>query len=133
MPDEYKTKHAMRAGTNLKTSDRKWVMKTWGSQAIHNDLISRRYIFDGLVMTMAAAGQINRQYFDDVDARTMLFYATVGLFCHIGNEEDLTGNPSLLPTSVIRVLGNGALEECLKYYAIEQKRGELEPWLKTAM
>jgi len=56
MPDEYKTKHAMRAGTNLKTSDRKWVMKTWGSQAIHNDLISRRYIFDGLVMTMAAAG-----------------------------------------------------------------------------
>lgn len=128
MPEEYHTKHAMRSNTNLKTTDKRWLYKTWGAQAFHSDLLSRRYIFDQTVITMAACGQIDKVYFYNEQARTYLFFATIGLACHIGNEEDLTQNPSLIPTSTIRILGNGAVIECLKYYNLLQARGEMEPW-----
>lgn len=128
MPEEFQTKHAMRAGTNLHTSDRRWLMKTWGSMIFHCDLMSRRYLIDMLLLTMAKAGQIDYEYYTDENLRLILFYMSVGLTCHIGNEEDLTGNPSLMPTGIIRLLGNGAVQAMLEYWAIEQKRGEISKW-----
>lgn len=120
--------HSMRANTNLFTSDKKWLMKTWGNRAYHEDLKARRRIFDGLVLTMAKAGQILPKYFYDSDARTLLFYSCCSVWCHIGNEEDLTQNSFLIPTSILKLLGNGAVDELLKYCRISKQRGDFDPW-----
>ena len=126
LSDDFKYKHAMRAGTNLKTSDKKWLHKTWGSQSFHNDIMSRRYIFDQLALTMAIAGQIDYKYAQDADARLLLFYCMTSCTCHIGAEEDYTQNPSLLPTSYFKLLGNGAIDELINYFKVEIARGEVK-------
>lgn len=125
LSDEYKYKHAMRSGTNMKTSDKKWLHKTWGSQSFHNDIMSRRYIFDQLAITMAIAGQIDKKYLYDDQARLLLFYCMTGSTCHIGAEEDYTQNPSLLPTSYFKLLGNGAIEALINYVKVELARKEI--------
>lgn len=126
--DEIKYKHAMRAGTNLNVSDAKWLRRTWGSQMFHNDIMSRRYLFDQLAITMALAGQIQEKYATDPDARTLLFYCLGGVMCHIGAEEDYTQNPHLMPASYFRFFGNGAIEEMIHYYNVEIARKEIRPW-----
>lgn len=132
LSDELRNKHAMRAGTNLNVSDLKWLKRTWGSQLFHNDLMSRRYMVDQLLITMALAGQIQPKYVYDAEARTFLFSCLGGIMCHIGAEEDYTQNPCLMPASYFRFFGNGALEELVNYYNIEIARGELPAW-KIAM
>ena len=132
LADELKYKHAMRAGTNLDVDDKKWLKRTWGSQLFHNDLLSRRYLFDQLAITMALAGQIQEKYATDPEARLLLFSCLGGIMCHIGAEEDYTQNPHLMPASYFRFFGNGAIEELINYYNVEIARGELPPW-KIAM
>ena len=125
-----KTKHAMQSGTNLKTPDKQWLRRTWGSEAFHYDLLSRRYMMDIVTIPMALAGQIDPKYGveNNNDARTTLFYACCGIYCHIGIEEDYTQNPSLMPTSYMRLWGNGAIDELIYYFNTEIARGEIRPW-----
>lgn len=128
LSDELKFKHAMRAGTNINVSDKTWLKRTWGSQLFHHDLMSRRYLFDQLAITMALSGQIMEKYAYDDEARTFLFCCLGGVMCHIGAEEDYTQNPHLLPASYFRFFGNGAVEEMIRYYNIEIARKEIRPW-----
>lgn len=128
LSDEMKHKHAMRSGSNLGVSDKQWLKRTWGFQAFHNDIMSRKYIFDQMAITMALAGQIDKKYAEDADARLLLFYSFIGVMCHIGAEEDYTQNPSLMPASYYRYLGNGAVDEMINYMNIEMKRKEIKPW-----
>lgn len=52
----------------------------------------------------------------------------MGMMCHIGNEEDYTQIPSIIPTSILKLIGNGALDNLLDYYIILQQRGEINQW-----
>lgn len=130
LSDRDKTKHAMQSGTNLKTTDKQWVRRTWGAEAFHHDLISRRFMQDITVVPMALAGQILPKYGAENggDDRTILFMACCGIYCHIGIEEDYTQNPSIVPTSYIRLWGNGGIDALIEYYNIEIARGEIQPW-----
>mgnify|MGYP007128543954 CR=1 FL=1 len=80
------------------------------------------------MITLAAVGQIEPIYMHDEDAQKMLYFSLIGLMCHIGAEEDYTQNVYLLPFSYYRYLGNGALEELIKYYKLEVLRGNMRPW-----
>lgn len=125
---EYQTSSPMRANTNLFTGDKRWLMKMWGSTAFHNDVWAKRLIFDCQATAMAAAGQIDKKYFDNAHARTLLFYTCCGIWCHIGNEEDHTKSPFLFPTGILRLFGNGAIESMIKYTTISKQRGDFNPW-----
>lgn len=126
--DSIRNKHAMRSNTNINTSDKKWIKKTWGSQAYHSNIQARRYIFDGLVLIMAKSGQINSKYADSVEERTLLFMLVTGLACHIGCEEDYTKNPFLMPTSYLRLLGNGGADAIINYVTTEIGKGVIPKW-----
>lgn len=127
--DESKiTKHAMRSNTNINTSDKKWLKKTWGSSSFHDDLLSRRAFLDQLAIPMALCGQIDKKYAYSEEDRTLMFFLIASLYCHIGVEEDYTQNPNIIPTTYLKLLGNGAIEELFKYYSLEIKRGEMPGW-----
>lgn len=127
-----KYKHTTRLNTNLFSDDKTWMKQTWANQLYHDDLLSRRYMFDQLRYTMALAGQIDKKYLYDSDAATLLFYSMMGFLCHVGIEEDLTQCQSLLPTSYFKLIGNGALDAMIEYYKTEMARGEMPQW-KTVM
>lgn len=133
LDEEHRTKHAMQSGSNINTSDKVWMKRTWGSTAFHEDLMSRKYFFDQMAVTMACAGQIDEKYAYNEDERLMMFMMVCGLYCHIGVEEDYTSNPSIVPCSYLRLLGNGAQDAMLHYYRILVSRKEIIPWPNTVM
>lgn len=126
------TKAAMTANTNINSTDKKWLRKTWGSFAYHADLMSRYYMLNIMVCTLAAAGQIDKKYLHDEQLRIVLFYMLTHLICQIGIEEDLTSSPNLINTGLVRLFCNGAVEEIIHYAKLEQKRGNMKAW-KFAM
>lgn len=128
MDEKIQNKHSMKAGSNLHLTDKQWIKSIWGSQALHNDIMSRRYIFDELALLMAKAGQIDEKYAYSADDRTLLFFVMTSIYCHVGNEEEFTGNQSLPPASLFRIFGNGAIDEMIKYMNTEIHRGEIKPW-----
>lgn len=97
-------------------------------QAVHDNIVARYGIFNQMKLLMAKAGQIDKKYLEDENASLLLFYAMNGFLCHVGIEEDLTKNQFLLPTGYFRLMGNGALDEMMKYWRIIQDRGEIRKW-----
>ena len=133
MPEEHQTKHSMQSNTTVgNVPDKKWVRRTWGSFAFHDNIVSRWHFAQAQMITLAECGQIDAKYKYDEDAQKMVFFAIIGLTCHIGAEEDYTQNPFLMPYSYYRYLGNGALDEMINYYKLEVLRGNTNPW-KIAM
>lgn len=126
--DPYQIKHAMQSNTNFNINDKTWLKRTYGSFAFHDNLLSRWYIQQGEIITLAACGQIQEKYLHNEDEQKLLFMSLIGLSCHIGAEEDYTQNPFLFPYSYFRYLGNGAVDELLNYYKLEILRGEVQPW-----
>lgn len=63
----------------------------------------------------------------------MMFMMVCGLYCHIGVEEDYTSNPSIVPCSYLRLLGNGAQDAMLHYYRVLVSRKEIIPWPNTVI
>lgn len=129
MPIEYQTKASMQSNTTMgNMPDKKWLKHTWGSFSFHDNIKARFLFAQAQMITLAAAGQIEPIYMHDEDAQKMLYFSLIGLMCHIGAEEDYTQNVYLLPFSYYRYLGNGALEELIKYYKLEVLRGNMRPW-----
>lgn len=133
LDDKMKTKHAMQSGCNMNTNDKVWMKRTYGAMSFHADLMSRKYFFDQMATTMACAGQIDQKYAYNEDDRLLMFMMTCGLYCHIGVEEDYTTNPSIVPCSYLRLLGNGAMEEMIRYYRILVNRGAMQAWPNIVM
>ena len=133
MSEAEKTKHAMRANSNLNTSPKTWIKKLWGSTSFHNDMKARWRIFEGEIFTMAAAGQIDQKYLTDEQARLLLFYVCCSICCHVGNEEDFTQNLFLTPTSIIKAFGNGAIDAMVKYLTLGEKRGDFKLWKTVSL
>lgn len=132
LDDEKINKHSMRSNTNINCSDKQWLKRTWGSNAFHFDLVSRRAFLDQLALPMALSGQIDKKYAYSEEDRTLMFWLICALYCHIGAEEDYTQNPSIIPATYLRLLGNGAIDALFKYYRIEAARGGMPTW-NTAM
>ena len=40
----------------------------------------------------------------------------------------IQNNTILIPTSILKLLGNGAVDELLKYCRISKQRGDFDPW-----
>ena len=133
LSDEFRSKHSMQSNTTVGgMNDKTWLKHTWGSFSFHDNILSRWEIERGQMFTLAQCGQILPKYARDEDEQKMLFFALIGLTCHIGCEEDYTQNPFLKPYSYYRYLGNGALDELIEYYKLEVLRGNMRPW-KIAM
>lgn len=98
-----------------------WDKKLYANQAFHTNWQARRLMADAIILMAARNNEIDKKYLYDTDARTLLFYSTLGLICHIGIEEDITNNCFIFPLSYVRLLGNGALDELLNYY-FERKK-----------
>lgn len=129
MNDSIKHKSSMRSNTNLEDkNDKTWLRKTWGFNGFHEDFVSRVHMADSLFLTMAKAGQIQSNYGESAEDRLLAYYMISGLMCHIGVEEDYTQNSSILPTTYLRLLCNGAIEKMITYYNVEVSRGEITPW-----
>lgn len=129
MPESYWHKHAMQSNTTFDCkTDKDWLKRTWGSFSFHDNITARWEIERGQMITLAACGQIDSKYLNNEDEQKLLFYALIGLTCHIGAEEDYTQNPYLKPYSYYRYLGNGAVNALLDYYKLEVLRGNIRPW-----
>lgn len=122
--DEDKYKGAMIANSTIDhPKGATWLKRTYAMSVYHNDIASRKAFFDSVVLMMAKSGQIDKKYLDDAEARLILFYMITGINCHIGTEEDHTGNPFVPCASYLRLLGNGAKEALEYFYTIEKERG----------
>lgn len=127
--ESHRDKSVMRANSNLiNTSDKQWLKKTWGSSAIHSNILSRKYFCDQILIPLALCGQVDYKYAENDDDRILIYMSLCSLLCHVGAEEDLTKNALLVPTSYLKLLGNGALDEYIKYVNLEIKRGEFPEW-----
>ena len=133
MGEEAMRSSAMQSNTNVNTPDKKYIKKIWALQAFHSQIVSRMYMADAILIPMAHARQIDAKYATDAEARKFLYMCMCGVMCHVGVEEDHTGNPFIIPSSYAKLFGNGAAEEMLKYYLFEQQRGNAEPWQNSAM
>lgn len=129
LTDEHKYKIPMISNSTIDDpTDQKWLKRTWATQAFHRNFLSRFQFANLIIIPMAAAGQIDNKYFRDENARLLLFAATISLYCHVGAEEDYTSNIFIPPTSYFRLLGNGALEELMRYHKYEENRGVENVW-----
>lgn len=121
-------KGAMISNTNYKTTDKKWLKRTYGSRSYHEAIVGRAGFARAQIMTLASLGQIDKKYLYDEDAQKLLYYASLGLMCHIGVEEDYSQSPFIPALSYWRYLGNGALDALIEYYKLEVARGNMKVW-----
>lgn len=96
--------------------------KLYANLSFHHSIGARRNFADATILMAAKAGEIDRKYLYSMDDRTALFYASFGMLCHIGIDEDIAGNTFIFPLSYIRLLGNGAVEALIDYYRFEERR-----------
>lgn len=113
---------------DLKDGWKDWVKRTYSQMAFHEDILSRWQMCEPLILLMAKAGQIDEKYLHDKEARLLLFIFTTSISCHIGIEEDLTHNVFAVPTSYLKLFGNGAMDAYIKYITVERDRGYIRSW-----
>lgn len=82
--------------------------------AYHNFDNSRRNFFNIIVKQLAAAGQIEKEYLHNEELVTLMYRAWGGLTCHYGCLAE-THNIWIPMTSQIKFIGNGAVQESVKY------------------
>jgi sulfatase maturation enzyme AslB (radical SAM superfamily) len=81
----------------------------YANSSHHYFIQNRVTIYSALVKTMAAAGQINDIYYDDIMARFVSEFMATAYNCNI--EYNLTlGSMSLIPAGLLRLTCNGAFE-----------------------
>ena len=87
-----------------------------------NNSKSRKAFFDIIVMALARYGQIEKDYLVNSEKRSVLFYIIGEFLCHYGRSEE-TKDLFIESTDYIKLFGNGALEELIKYGV---KTGEIK-------
>lgn len=110
--------------SSMYTNENGWLKRWYANEAFHYNFQARRLMAEPVLLFAAKTGLIDKKYLYDYDARTILFYMCIGLMCHVGIEEDLTGSTFVFPLSYACLLGNGAMELLLKYY----KESEGKMW-----
>lgn len=94
------------------------------NNAYHDFPEARRAFFDLLIPPMVQAGQVDARALTDSYYRHLLFICCTDVYCHIGSADDLTGDIFAFAPSYIRLMGNGALDEFIRYY-MEKTRSEV--------
>lgn len=134
LSDEQKYKIPMTSNSTIDNpTDQKWLKRTWATQSFHENFLSRFQFANTIILALAAAGQIDKKYLTDENARLLLFSVTIGLYCHVGAEEDYTSNIFIPPVSYFRLFGNGAVEELMRYHKYEENRGVERPWPNSVL
>lgn len=126
LDDSLKYKGSMKSNSTIDNpSGKKWVKRNYANWVFHEDIVARKNFMDSIMFMMAESEQIDKLYLENPDARLVLFYMICGIYCHIGAEEDYTGNPFVPPASYFRLLGNGAQLALENYYRSERNKGVL--------
>lgn len=97
------------------------IKNLWGEYSFHANYQTRFHMFSLLIPALVNTNQILQKYADNIDERKMLWFAMTPFTCHLTNE-DLTGNPAVLPLGQLRLWGNGVIDELIKYYYWENNR-----------
>ena len=82
--------------------------------AYHDYDNSRKNFFNIIVKQLAAAGQIDKEYLENNQLVDLMYYAWGGLCCQYGCLPE-THSIWIPMTSQIKFIGNGAIQECIKY------------------
>ena len=114
LPDEHP--FILDNHSSIYTDENGWVKILYANEAFHYNGLARRLMAEPVILFAAQAGLIDKKYLYDVHARTILYYLSIGLMCHIGVEEDNTSNTFVYPLTYVCLLGNGAVDELLAYY-----------------
>lgn len=124
--DAEKYKESMLSNSNIdKLSDKKMLKRVYANRVFHDSLLTRKFIFDSQVFALGKCGLIEERLLTNADLRLVLFYMCQSICCHVGYEEDLTGNKYVMPSSYYKLYGNGAVEAILDYWHYEHQRGYL--------
>ena len=107
--------------TSNKLSPLRSIKNIWGEYSYHANYQTRYHMFSLLTIALANNNQILSKYAENEDERKMLWFAMVPFTCHLTNE-DLTGNPAVIPLGQLRLWGNGVIDELIKYYHWENER-----------
>lgn len=81
---------------------------------IHNYVESREAFMDIICFGLAKEGQINPDYLYDYNLRRLLYMVINSMYCCYGQLET-TKSMWIPTTSYFKLLGNGALEEMIRY------------------
>lgn len=110
------------------TKSKDYIGRRLASSQFHDGLIARKHFFDSLVFAMAKAGQIDNIFAEDESMRLWLFYLISHLWCPASALQEYTHNYYILPTSYLKLLGNGAAQALFDYYNYERERGSFSTW-----
>lgn len=114
--------------TSYKSED--YIGKRLAASQFHDSLVSRKHFFDIIVHALATKGQIDEKYYKDARLNYLMFLFISNLWCPASCLLDYTHNYYVMPTSYIKLFGNGAVEELIAYYKYEADRGVITEWMK---
>lgn len=119
--DNYK-KSVVDGHTSLNNNNsKKEIQKR--EQLIHHYVESRQAFWDIILYQLAASGQVKKEFLHDKELKKLLYMLVTAMFCMYGHLE--TTNSIWIPTtSYFKLLGNGALEELIKYNDMWRKKDE---------
>lgn len=80
----------------------------------HNNFYCRFEYFKIIANTLARYNQIDKIYLQNNENLLLLFCSIESIMCHYGQAEE-TKDPLIAQTGYIKLLGNGALQELIKY------------------
>ena len=80
----------------------------------HSNFYCRFEFFKIVANAMANYGQIDKIYLNDTTNLLLLFCSIESIMCHYGQAEE-TKDPIIAQTGYIKLLGNGALQELMRY------------------
>lgn len=107
-----------------------YISRRLAASQFHDSLISRKHFFNILVQALAEKGQIEKRYAEDSRLNYLMFLFISGLWCPASGLLDYTHNYYVMPTSYIKLFGNGAVEALIAYYKYEVERGAITEWMK---
>lgn len=118
------------ASTITTNNSKDYISKRLSASQFHDSLVSRKHFFDILVHALAAKGQISDRYYKNPKLNYLMFLFISSLWCPASCLLDYTHNYYVMPTSYIKLFGNGAVEALVSYYQHEVKRGVMSKWMK---
>ena len=96
--------------------EKEYARLSYMSSAYHDYPMARKAFFDILIPAMVNAGQIDNRALTDSYYRHLLWIVCTDVYCHIGCADNLTGDMFAFAPGYLRLFGNGALDEFIRYY-----------------
>ena len=117
--DSTNSKSILDAQTSITGSSKRDLQKK--QLLIHKYMESREAFMDIICFGLAKEGQINPAYLHDKNLRRLLYVMITSMYCFFGHLKT-TKSIWVPTTSYFKLLGNGAIEEMVRYnYKLEHE------------